>query len=52
MKKTYSFSNSPLVKNWTNLNKVIPWYKKIQGSIGKIYFGDSTGPVIVEKYKT
>ncbi len=52
MKKTYSFWGSPLVKNWTNLKIVIPWYKKTQGSIGKIYFGDSTGPVIVKKYKT
>ena len=52
MKEPYSVLNSPLVKNWMNLNRVIPWYKKIQGSIGKIYFGDSTGPVTVKKYKT
>ena len=52
MKKTYSVLSLPLVKNWINLNIVIPWYKKIQGSIGKIYFGDNTGPVIVKKYKT
>ena len=52
MREFYSFLVSFLVKNWTNLNMVIPWYKKIQGSIGKTYFGDSTGPVIVKKYKT
>ena len=52
MKKTYSFSDFPLVKNWINLNIVIPWYKKIQGSIGKIYLGDNTGPVTIKKYKT
>ena len=52
MKKTYSFYILSLVKYWTNLKIVMPWYKKTQGSIGKIYFGDSTGPVIVKKYKT
>ena len=52
MKKAYNFYDFLLVKIWTNLNIVIPWYKKIQGSIGKIYFGDNTGPVIVKKYKT
>ena len=52
MKKAYDYLSSLLTKSWTNLYIVIPWYKKIQGSIGKIYFGDSTGPVIAKKYKT
>ena len=30
----------------------MPWYKKIQGNIGKINLGDKTGPVIIKKYKT
>ena len=55
MKKVYNYKTLSLVIkvfNWINLNIVIPWYKNRQGSIGKIYFGDSTGPVIVKKYKT
>ena len=52
MKKNYSVSNFLLVKNLINLDIVIPWYKKIQGSIGKIYLGDNTGPVTIKKYKT
>ena len=51
MKKHYNFLDPFLVKSWTSSYMVIPWYKKIQGSIGSIYFGDSTGPVIVKKYR-